>query len=51
VTQAALGGHYEDDHVLAGNEELKLVTSIVKLNENFLYLFVSSGHKHFLRPE
>ncbi|KAL8403591.1 hypothetical protein RB594_008738 [Gaeumannomyces avenae] len=46
LAQSAVGGHYESDRAFTDDEELKLITKIIKLNESYSNLFAAHGHKY-----
>ncbi|KAL8377733.1 hypothetical protein RB595_008428 [Gaeumannomyces hyphopodioides] len=46
LAQSAVGGHYESDRAFTDDEDLKLITKIIKLNESFSNLFAAHGHKY-----
>lgn len=51
LAQSAVGGHYDSDRAFTDDEELKLITKIIKLNESFSNVFAVHGHKYrFDRP-
>ncbi|ESZ92343.1 interferon-induced GTP-binding protein Mx2 [Sclerotinia borealis F-4128] len=48
TTQAALNGYYTGDKIFKKDPNLKLITKIIKLNEDFSDVFWRHGHKqHF----
>ncbi|RDA86121.1 hypothetical protein CP532_1164 [Ophiocordyceps camponoti-leonardi (nom. inval.)] len=46
VTQAALNGHYASDNILKTDEDFKLITKIIQLNEAFSDVFWNQGHSY-----
>ncbi|KLU91201.1 hypothetical protein MAPG_09723 [Magnaporthiopsis poae ATCC 64411] len=51
LAQSAVGGHYDSHRAFTDDEELKLITKILKLNDSFSNLFAVHGHKYrFDRP-
>lgn len=46
LAQSAVGGHYESDRAFTDDEDLKLITKIIKLNESYSNVFAAQGHKY-----
>ncbi|KAM4065488.1 dynamin family protein [Hirsutella rhossiliensis] len=52
VSQAALNGYYAGERIFKTHPELKLITRVTKLNEDFSDVFWSRGHRqHFGKVE
>lgn len=52
VSQAALNGYYAGERIFKEHPELKLITRVTKLNEDFSDVFWSRGHRqHFGRVD
>jgi GTPase SAR1 family protein len=45
ITQRALNGYYEGEHIFDEDPSLKLITNITKLNERFANDMCNQGHK------
>jgi hypothetical protein len=50
VIRAALGGNYASDTIFQSHPDLKLITKVMKLNENFSDTFWRRGHQHHFSP-
>ncbi|KAF2133256.1 interferon-induced GTP-binding protein Mx2 [Dothidotthia symphoricarpi CBS 119687] len=50
VTQCALNGYYDSEHVFLEDNKLKLITAITEMNEMFANEFWEKGHKRETSP-
>lgn len=51
ITQNALNGYYDSEQIFAKNASVRLITTIISLNENFANNFWQRGHKRHIPPQ